>query len=463
MCGLSGFLSGESSWVGLTGVNKFMEQAAEVGKLRGEDSTGMFQVKKDKSVNVHKLALPGDVFASTKQAQKLFSTTDSTVCTIMHHRAATRGAVNYDNAHPFEHSDSDRYLVGAHNGSLNNWKTKHDGINFDVDSDYALYRIFQEGEKAFSSLNGAYTFVWWESDGKLRIVCNGERPFAFAFIHKKNAMLMASEAGMLWWLAARNGIEIDEILSPEAHQLLTFDPAGSLRKFTSTQVEKASAYTSVYTGGNSAGTHGNFTQRQGANAIPPATRAPAKAASGTGTSSRSGSLLYELGLRVGDEVEFFPLPELCTNLQLVGEVLVEPPGGKTLEVVPALISNLPSHLYNNVKAGSIKSIHAKIRTETTLIDKGKATTPALVLGEICLTVGEAAEEDEVGAVATLVGPRNERMSYDDFKLAVKDGCACCTDNVSIQDGILGNIGWTPDSQPICTKCLKTLEGAAHAV
>lgn len=183
--------------------------------------------------------LEGGMFADTKRARTMINAVDTSRCTIMHHRKqAATGSVNFENSHPFEHSDTERYLVGVHNGSLTGTPSKYDGIDFDVDSDYALYRIFKDGIEAFKDIQGSYAFVWYENDGNLRIACNGERELSIAFVHKKNSMLIASEPSMLYWLAERNNIKIDDILQPDKFKLLTFDLEGDLRDFTDDAISK---------------------------------------------------------------------------------------------------------------------------------------------------------------------------------------------------------------------------------
>lgn len=453
ICGISGVLNGEKSWNGLSDLNKYMKQAATVGVLRGEDSTGIFQVRKDNSVAVHKLALPGHMFVDTKRANALLSNVDGTRCTIMHHRAATRGSINHENSHPFEHSDQKRYLIGVHNGSLSNSKTYYDGINFEVDSDYAFYRIFKEGKAAFKHLNGAYALVWYENDGRVRIACNGERQFSFAPVVGKNVILIASEPGMLYWLAERNDLKVEAIVTPEPHNLLTFNLEGNLREFESEPIDKPQVEVVA---------SANFHQ---------GTRTAGKGATGAGTTQHSAnvrdgnstriidpssdSLFLKYGLGRGDEVEFFPDRARCEPMLLKGHVVVDE---KKFELVPAILALTDVAMYNNVKANSVNSLITTVRGESTSY-KGSTKEPILLLDKINIALGAEGviippppPIELFDTEKYVLGPKSRPLTHQGFLSLVDGGCMNCKEPITLKDGLKGDIGWNGNS-PICVSCL----------
>lgn len=445
MCGILGVVSGEQQWNGLQDTCKFLRQGATTGVLRGIDSTGMFQVDKRNVVDVHKLPISGNQFVETRRATSMINKADSSRITIMHHRAATRGSVNYENTHPFTHADEKRMLVGVHNGSLNNTPATYDGMSFDVDSDYAFYRIFKEGKEAFKNLYGAYALVWWENDGKLRIVCNGQRDLHFAFIHKKNAMLIASEEGMLSWLAQRNDIKLDAILRPDEHKLLTFDPSKELRDFEDESISKphykatATVVNNTYRGGSNT----NFPHRQ--------ETLPSVGGAGGGFS-----------LAVGKEVLFYPTMAESDSKQLVGQVQI-PSGssdGPQFRYLDAILSCANPSLYSNIKANSIDFLTAKIRAISTHMPEDKATV-LLLLSDPEIGVGEEKEDRvEQSDDEWAEGPGGGTIGPLEFSLLTKDGCAICTKTISWSSAKKGSIGWDVNSkQAICGGCAKQLEAA----
>jgi len=453
MCGILGVLNGEKGWAGLSDLNKYMKQGAVVGTLRGDDSTGIFQVKRSGVVQVHKLALPGGMFAETKRAREILNAVDNSSCTILHHRAATRGVINHENAHPFEHSDSERYLVGVHNGSLHNAKTKYDGIDFDVDSDYAYYRIFKDGPAAFKDFDGAYAMVWYENDGKLRVATNGQRQFSFAPVIDKNIILIASEAGMLYWLASRNDMKLEAIVTPEPYNMLTFDLNGDLRKFESETIEKH--VTEVYS------TNRNFPYRtrQEGGASGASTTQTSAGASGTTNvkliDPTSDSSFLKYGLEPGMEVEFFPDIKESQPLTLRGDVLIE---GSSCETVPAILSLQTAEMYNNIKAGSVDSIISTIRSET-FEYSGTRKTSVLLLGKVNAAIGREGIIQTL-PTPTVKGPKGQFLSHSGFLALVDGGCMNCKEVITISQGINSELGWS-GNKPICLPCLNMI--AAEAV
>lgn len=216
-------------------LNNFMKQGCIVGMLRGEDSTGLLQVNKSNDFRVIKSVVDGYNFSMRKNVIGALNSTDNCVATILHHRAMTHGAVAIDTCHPFEHEMTDgRHVVGVHNGTVNNFLRKEDGISFDVDSDWLYWRITRDGAaKALGEVaNGSYALLWFEKpSNKFFIAANKERPIHWAKLRDKNAMVVASEAEMLYSLARRNGIELEDIKLPKTGYIYGFDPA-DLSKYT---------------------------------------------------------------------------------------------------------------------------------------------------------------------------------------------------------------------------------------
>ena len=439
-------INGEATSAGLLKVCDYVEQGSKVGVLRGDDSTGMFQVDRKGVVHVHKLAMRGEQFAETKRAKRMFSAADSSVATILHHRAATRGIVSYENSHPFEHSDKERYLVGVHNGSLMGTPYTYDGLEFNVDSDYAMYRLFKEREEAFKHFNGAYAFVWYENDGKIRIACNGERAFSFAFIHKKNAMLIASEANMLWWLAARNELELDDILAPESHRMLTFDPSSELRAFTDVKIDKYTAPVHVPYVHNRGGHGQNFHQAGGT--TQQLTVFSAKDQDNVGLDvTVSGSGMF----RPGQDIEFYPEADKC-SVQQFGGTVIEEVQGRGPVVIPAILSPGNAKMLDNIKANLTDFIVCKVRSVT----KKQGEPDVLLLDSPELAVARSREN----LLDFIEGPGRLPLTRTEFKEMTKNGCALCSSSISVQDGIDGCIGWNTTSQePICTACIAELSEA----
>lgn len=224
MCGIHGFITGSTREAN---ADDFVKSGFIANMLRGKDSAGIASIDIPSEImEYHKSPLPGMYFAEDRYASQLIrSASAANTITICHVRAATQGAVSPNNAHPFHHTNDEgsgftRELIGVHNGSLSTWNHRTDAKGYDVDSDWALRRIFDDKFDAFENFSGAYCFVWWDSEESdvLNIALNDQRPMHVAFT-QGGGMAFSSEAGMLYWLLQRHNISIKEHEGSVIHQL----------------------------------------------------------------------------------------------------------------------------------------------------------------------------------------------------------------------------------------------------
>lgn len=166
--------------------------------FRGPDSTGLASIRGDGSVHIAKIAShPFDLFDTGKFKSTLSG--HSTDVFIGHNRAATKGAVNTVNAHPFHIGN----IIGAHNGTLTtqSWKDleKAVGETFDVDSQAIIAAIDKLGiEETVPLLQGAWALVWYnEDEGSLNFLRNKERSFYFSYTEDFKKLIWASEWEMI--------------------------------------------------------------------------------------------------------------------------------------------------------------------------------------------------------------------------------------------------------------------------
>lgn len=452
-----------------------MNHACIAGTVRGEDSTGVFQIDLKGRSNVHKTPYPGFVFAQEKRTQKIFDKVGDSKATIGHHRAATKGFITQATSHPFEHSSKEKYLVGVHNGFIFNSDTKQDGIDFEVDSDWALYNIFKKGgSRAISEMNGAAVFVWWENDGKLRIYGNGERTFYWAYYYKENAMLMASEHQMLYWLASKNGILLEkDFRYPEKDTIYTFDPV-NVRGYTEEKVaERPKVVTTtnppqlILSGGNiTSGPRGatsSLPRRTGAGYInnQPIEYGPAA--------------LSKFDMRPGLEVEFYPWAEKSSKFnpyvgpdRMMGEILV---GGTHVDTMYAVIHDANKTVKENIQRFSEEKGVIKCRAiGTCRVWIDSILEPVIVVsapfsmstpdGEIAeqikqLTLIEEDGDDDL-SVAKYLGPRDIKFTKAEILRLTADGCVGCQQPILLHDLRTGSILWKNEDSgrhdPLCPIC-----------
>lgn len=239
MCGIHGFINGKTKPE--INTDDFIKSGFITNMLRGTDSSGIGVVDTTGFADVAKLPMAGLYLPAHKPAAALISRARRTnTASICHVRAATQGDITWANAHPFFISadDDSEDIVGCHNGTLTNWRTKKEGNRWDVDSAWALSRILSEGVDAFEEFSGAFAFVWWKSadPGKLHMARNNQRPLFIAYTEDDN-LVYASEAGMIHWLCERHRIKLKgNIKELEADHMYSFDIADPTKYVKSTKL-----------------------------------------------------------------------------------------------------------------------------------------------------------------------------------------------------------------------------------
>ena len=215
MCGLMGLI--ESADNGFTHANmSAFKLNLFVNALRGSDSTGVVGVnKKGSSGIIKELGSSSSLMSSNPKWDKfqdgLFQ---EGKIAFGHGRAATRGDVTLDNAHPFVIDNGKKgkdrhYIILAHNGTLHGTQTLKNFHEFDVDSAWMAQQIFDLGpEEALSKINGAIATMWWDSKEKAFFVFrNHERPLHF--IQHNGTTHINSEGGVLMFLKYKLGLQYE--------------------------------------------------------------------------------------------------------------------------------------------------------------------------------------------------------------------------------------------------------------
>lgn len=197
MCGLVG-IAGKLS----AQDHKIFKQLLIADQFRGVDSTGVAAIKGGVA-NTYKSAVIAGDYVRHKAFDSLLQWNMSAL--IGHNRAATAGAVNSVNAHPFTHD----HITLVHNGTLTDYPITG-ADKFDVDSEAVCYAIAKDGwEAVLPKLTGAYVLVWHDAtDDTLHFAGNGKRSFSVAFANGK--LYWASEKLMLQWILDRNKVTVSE-------------------------------------------------------------------------------------------------------------------------------------------------------------------------------------------------------------------------------------------------------------
>lgn len=166
MCGLVGMITSSLTSLERTAMKDLLFMDA----LRGHHSTGIATHIKGKGGGTwyYKRAVSAPDFLHLPVPKGMLDDNWS-VC-MGHNRAATKGKVNDQNAHPFHHGN----IVGMHNGTLTSTTNLLEHQKFEVDSENIFFDMAENGaEVTVPKLRGAFVLTWIDTDdGTFNIVRN---------------------------------------------------------------------------------------------------------------------------------------------------------------------------------------------------------------------------------------------------------------------------------------------------
>lgn len=211
MCGLVALFSTKNNGFS-SDEGRMLEESMIFNQLRGDDSTGAVCItNKDNWAYVKSL---GGYKSFTRHTgftdfRKMFMNDGRLV--FAHGRAATRGQVTIDNAHPFHIKHGDGEIVFIHNGTLDYDQSLKGMWDYRVDSEYLGAMIAKHGaEKALSEVNGAIACMWWDvNDNTFNFFHNKDRPLCFMRT-KTGEFFLNSELWVLKYLNWKNNLGVPD-------------------------------------------------------------------------------------------------------------------------------------------------------------------------------------------------------------------------------------------------------------
>ena len=238
-----------------------------VDALRGMDSTGVFLVTNQNEMYLAKEASSANDYRSHAEYQRLLNKAFQQGRVLVgHNRAATKGKISDENAHPFV---VDNNITLVHNGTLYGDHTKLAKV--DVDS-HAIAHVIHENsgdvEKAMASINGPYALIWHNYKEKtVNFLRNSMRPLHW--VETDTAFLWASEANMLDWVISRFNLKpLAPVCPLKEDNLVTYSFDSGKPTIKNTEIKPPKvvpAYEQNWKGGNGyrGHTHGHHPYANG--------------------------------------------------------------------------------------------------------------------------------------------------------------------------------------------------------
>lgn len=201
MCGIVGIMRGTPTET----MADMFEQLLYADVFRGPHSTGVFRTNKDGTATVLKEAVPASIYLSSQDWADFRGGTGTKTPALLsqvyvgHNRWATVGAINAENAHPFQCGN----ITMVHNGTVSKYRL-HDHAKFEVDSHAVCNMINEKGlDETLKVLDGKFTLVYHDAkDNTMNFIRNSERPLGMVEF-QDGSWAFASEMDMLSWINAR--------------------------------------------------------------------------------------------------------------------------------------------------------------------------------------------------------------------------------------------------------------------
>ncbi len=211
MCGIYGVFAKAKNGFSNTNMDTLADLAF-VNQTRGWDSSGVIYYDgKDNIVVKKEVGGWGDLIQQDGFQEFWKNILRDGKCVIGHGRAATKGKVSIENAHPFQVPKNNGQLISlVHNGTLDTYQPLGGTDKYQVDSHWMAAKIAELGpEEALSKINGAIASVWFDHETKkVCIYRNDQRPL-FVAKDKIGSVYIASDPAFLMFTKYRRSLSFE--------------------------------------------------------------------------------------------------------------------------------------------------------------------------------------------------------------------------------------------------------------
>jgi hypothetical protein len=509
MCGIIGYVTSKPA---NNRLKPILSQGLFADTFRGSCGTGVYggNLRTSKGYTF-KRAIEGPDFVRSRQFEEFGRKMHDFNVVIGHNRAATIGAGEDDNCHPFQFD----HVGFVHNGTLSNYRTLVEDrtFNHSVDSAWAAKALSEKDNPVdvLTKVKGPYVFVWHNmKTNTFHIARNNNRDIWWINDKDNETLFFASEWGMLQWLLDRNGVDYGKSMfkCPKEHTMLTWnlDKVEGLKAPKVTTYEEYKEPPYVYQGRENG--HGRWMGHGGSNTT--GYRQNEWSQMGDWELSYGDTILVNLKMweRYGGYHDINPTAPgfmmgtlvepgskcdgVPVRLHRVTEAegkafladgwaecrvsgvttgLMNPLTKKEEAWVNANDAKLPKRLPTVVDKEGSKSTDSdkdpkeavgktKQATEKAQKDAGEAREAIVIDGEVLMT-GKQGREPAIGADGGVVlgdemfpGPQKAFLTAHEFREEVRSGCIYCGDPLSEKDA--HDIEWVTwgggDWLPLCIHC-----------
>ena len=228
MCGLLGIISRTQSGL-FTKDMELFEQMLVINTIRGKDSTGAFVGYRNKQVRAIKLAShPFHLFRAAEWSTFKQDAVNRGRFIIGHNRAATRGVVKNENAHPFVENN----IILVHNGTLWDDGSSITKAEVEVDSHAIAHALAErEPKEVLPDINGAFALIWYNTKTeKVYAIRNKDRPLHILVTDQH--YVLSSEHWIAGMPMKRQDRKITDMIEMAPGDLYSWDSSGKMSKET---------------------------------------------------------------------------------------------------------------------------------------------------------------------------------------------------------------------------------------
>lgn len=452
MCGIVGVITSRVTSI----ERKIFKDLLFMDTLRGWDSTGLItrDTKGDTYMYKRALAAPDFMFLPVPKAMM----DKQWKMAIGHNRAATKGAVNDENAHPFKHD----HIIGCHNGTLTSCTNLEDHTKFSVDSDNLFYDLAKNGaEVTIPKLRGAFCLAWYDmKKDTFNLIRNSQRPMYYCWNKAGNFFAFASEEHMLRAAISgdrqgRSAYAVEEVRELEVGQWIQINVGTLKAHIKKLELGKDALPVNSYGGGSHKGSYKTYPKKN-----PPATTTQTSQTQSTsvggtnsnGTSKGGNVLPFKKDKNTKMRIVSWDIHQgHFSNLSYIAEGYTAM-GQKAICYIPESVYNLLAD------ESQEKPLPSHINAERVCnMQRGKdlvvvldACTAYNLKYEVQQGTAKKSKRDHVNKRELYFGFNSETLTQSTYKSRTKEGCCNCDKVPQLSDS--KKLHWIDYDNHLCDTC-----------